>query len=146
MADSQRIPEFFRDLERYSKRRLEFPAEITILIEAASLGRSELFNDAIFHAKFVVKSQEIMKRIGPTGDGYDKLSAEFSASMEKASSLLKTLVKDSPDEAKQQILRAFFSMDPDAFSRLIKLFADLSWIKNWQVDGRAMPYTDPQRS
>ncbi|MEK6565960.1 MAG: hypothetical protein AABZ41_04560, partial [Bacteroidota bacterium] len=101
-----------------------------------------LFNDAIFHAKFVVKSQDVMKRIGPTGEGYDKLSTEFSASVEKASALLKTLVKEAPDEVKQQFVRMFFSMDQDSLSRLMRLFADLSWVKNWQVDGRPLPYSD----
>lgn len=146
MPVSPRISEFLRELEQYSKRKPEFPAELASLIEAASPGRTALFNDAMFHAKFVVKSQEVMKRIGPTGEGYEKLSTEFSASVEKASALLKTLVKEAPDEVKQQFVRMFFSMDHDSFSRLMKLFADLSWVKNWQVDGRTMPYSDPQSS
>ena len=146
MPGSPRISEFLQKLEQYSKRKLEFPAELAGLIEAASPGRTALFNDAMFHAKFVVKSQEVMKRIGPAGEGYDKLSTEFSASVEKASTLLKTLVKEAPYEVKQQFIRMFFSMDHESLSRLMKLFADLSWVKNWQVDGRPMPYSDSQSS
>jgi hypothetical protein len=100
----------------------------------------------MFHAKFVVKSQEVMKRIGPTGEGYDKLSTEFSASVEKASTLLKTLVKEAPDEVKEQFVRMFFPVDQDSLSRLMKLFVDLSWVKNWQVDGRIIPFSDTQSS
>jgi hypothetical protein len=31
-------------------------------------------------------------------------------------------------------------METDSFSRLMKLFSDLSWIKRWQVDGKPLPY------
>ena len=31
-------------------------------------------------------------------------------------------------------------MEAEGFLRLMKLYSDLSWIKNWQIDGRPLPY------
>ena len=140
MATRPEVEQFVRDLELYAKHRLSFPAEIAQFISLIHAKNSEVFEDAIFHAKFAVKSQEIMKRIGPDGEGYDKLSAEFRASVEKTSTLLKTLVKESPDELKLHMVKTFFEMNPEAFQHFMGLLVDLSWIKNWQVDGRPLPY------
>ena len=145
MTNPSRISDFLRKLEQHANGKLEYPEELAGLIEAASPGRARVFDDAVFHAKFVVKVQEVMKRVGPTGEGYDKLSSEFSASVEKATALLKTLVKEAPDDFKERFIKRFLSLDQDSLSHLMKLFVDLSWIKNWQVDGKRTPYSDSQK-
>jgi ABC-type multidrug transport system fused ATPase/permease subunit len=34
----------------------------------------------------------------------------------------------------------FFTLEIEGLSRLMKLYSDLSWIKNWQIDGKPLPY------
>jgi hypothetical protein len=134
--------EFVKQLEAYSKRRLKHPKEVAWLLDLADERRlSQVFEDAIFHAKFATKTQEVMKRIGATGDGFDKLSSEFQASIERASTLLRTIVKESPEEVKQHFTGMFFGLDQQSFGNLMEFLADLSWAKNWEVDGNAFPWT-----
>ena len=104
MENQKQVESFIQNLEIYANRKLSFPKEIAWLLDFARHGMQQAFDDAIFHAKFVVKTQEIMKRIGPGGDGFDKLSAEFKVSLEKTTTLLKTLVKEAPEETKRNFM------------------------------------------
>lgn len=132
---------FLRDLEIYSNRKLYFRNEVGELVDLVERShRLQLFDDLIFYAKFLTKSFDVMKRVGRDGEGYDKLATEFQTTLEKTSTLLKTIVKDSPEEVKQHFVDSFFRMDQEGLSALMKLFADLSWAKNWQVDGKPIPY------
>jgi hypothetical protein len=132
--------QFIDDLQRYSNRKLVYPQEVGYLLDQATLrGLDQPLRDAIFHAKFAVKTKEIMGRIGRDGEGFDKLSAEFENSIEKTSTLLKTIVKESPEEIKQHFIRDFFSLDQVSFGNFIKLLEDLGWVKNYEIDGRPLP-------
>ena len=134
---------FIDQLQEFSQHRLNFPRDVEVLIELATAQRhDDLFRDAIFHAKFAVKTKEVMSRIGPGGEGFDKLSTEFQNSTEKASTLLKTIVKESPDEIKRHFVNDFFSLDPASFANFMKLLEDLGWVKNWEVDGKPLPLND----
>jgi len=132
--------EFIEELQRHFGRSLAFPQEVGYLLDQANEnGLVELFRDAIFQAKFATKTREVMTRIGPDGEGFDKLSTEFRTSIEKTSTLLKTIIKESPDEIKQRFVKDFFSLDQLRFAQFIKLLEDLSWVKNWEVDGKPLP-------
>jgi hypothetical protein len=132
--------QFIDDLQQYSGRTLAFPQEIGFLVDQTrERGMEQLFLDVIFHAKFATKTKEVMSRIGPGVDGYDKLSVEFQTSIEKVSTLLKTIVKESSDEIKRHFVEDFFSLDQASFSRFTGLLEDLSWVKNWEVDGKSLP-------
>jgi hypothetical protein len=81
-----------------------------------------------------------MKRIGPGVDGFEKLSTEFQSSMKKSIDFLNLLVERAPSDVARKLTDMFIVMETDSFSRLMKLFSDLSWIKRWQVDGKPLPY------
>lgn len=131
--------QFIDDLQRYSNRKLAYPREVGYLLDQATLQRlDQPFRDAIFHAKFAVKTKEIMGRIGRGGEGFDKLSAEFENSIEKTSTLLKTIVKESPEEIKQRFVDDFFGLDQSSFGNFIRLLEDLAWVKNYEIDGRPL--------
>jgi hypothetical protein len=141
MMDLQtKTRQFVDDLQRYSNRKLVYPEEVGYLLDQATLrGLDQPLRDAIFHAKFAVKTREIMGRIGRDGEGFDKLSVEFENSIEKTSTLLKTIVKESPEEIKQHFIRDFFSLDQSSFGNFIRLLEDLGWVKNYEIDGRQLP-------
>ena len=135
--------QFIDDLQRYSNRKLAYPQEVGYLLDQSTLqGLDQPFRDAIFHAKFAVKTKEIMSRIGRDGEGFGKLSTEFQNSLEKTSALLKTIVKESPEDIKRHFVTDFFSLDQASFANFMKLLEDLSWVKNWEVDGKPLPLND----
>lgn len=131
---------FLKELELHAGRKLFFPDDVAFLIEQArNGGMAEVLEDAAFHAKFVTKSFGVMKRIGADGEGYGKLSVEFQVSIEKVSTLLKILVKESADDLKVRFVRRFFSLDQGSMERLMNLMSDLAAVKNWRVDGNPLP-------
>ena len=141
MSTPSETEKFMGDLQAFAHRRLNFPGEVAqILEETAKNSLDQVFADAIFHAKFATKTREILGRIGPQGEGFDKLSTEFTNSVEKTTSLLKTIIKESPQEIKNHFVDDFFGMEQASFGNLLKLLEDLSWVKNWQVDGHPLPF------
>ncbi len=132
--------QFAAALELYANRKFRFRNEIGILLdEARSTGKMQVFEDMAFFAKFLSKSYDLMKRIGPDGDGYDKVAGEFRSGMEKSTTLLKTLVKDAPEEVKQRFSGRFFHLDQESLSALMSFMKELAWVKNWMVDGKELP-------
>jgi hypothetical protein len=135
------IVAFVADLEMFVKRKLNYPVEVgellQIVIQTGLVGE---FEDLIFQAKFLVRTQEIMKRIGPGMDGFEKLSTEFQSSVKKSINFLNMLVERAPSDVSRKLADMFTVMETDSFKRLMKLLSDLSWIKNWQVDGKPLPY------
>lgn len=122
-------------VEHLAQRKLQYRAQISQLIELARTQRRErLFEDAIFLAKFLWKSSNLMHRIGPADEGYPKVSAEFRDALEKFSTMIKTLVKESPDDIKDSFVSTFFAMTRESLDHLLRLAAELSWLKNYTID------------
>lgn len=135
------IQEFIHQLEAYRGGKLNYPVEVGELLGIVIQTRTENdFEELIFQAKFLVKAQDVMKRIGPSAEGYDKLSTEFQSGIKNAVNRLKVIIDKATDESKQKYFNTYFSMETDSYNRLLKLFSDLSWMKNWQVDRRPLPY------
>lgn len=99
-----------------------------------------MLEEAAFHAKFITRALDIMRRIGRDADGYAKMEGEFNASTEKALTLLRTLVKDSPEDVKQHFLNNFITPNEENLPRVLQLLSELQWVKNWMVDGKALPW------
>jgi hypothetical protein len=132
--------DFIRELERSSNHTLFFPSDVGHLLDAARRDQKmEAFEEAIFLAKFVTKSAGVMKRIGPDGDGHEKLSSEVEAGLQKASSLLKGVSQGCSDDVRQSQSTMFFAMSHEAVEQLMRLFADLTLVKNWVLDKKPLP-------
>ena len=141
MEVRKEINDYLDELEKYARRNFAYKAEVGELIELAwSSNMTGVLEDAAFHAKFITRSFDIMRRIGRDAEGYMKLESEFKTSSEKALTLLRTLVKDSPDDVKRHFLDNFFSPHEENLPRVLQLLAELTWIKNWMVDGKALPW------
>ncbi len=132
---------YLDELEKYARKNFVYRQEMGQLIELAwASNRTEVLEDAAFHAKFITRAFDIMRRIGKDAEGYSKMESEFKSSSEKALTLLRTLVKDSPDDLKQHFLKNFFSPSEENLPRVLQLLSELTWIKNWMVDGKALPW------
>jgi hypothetical protein len=132
--------DFLRELERFSERSLKYPNDVGCLLEAAVQDRKmDIFNEAIFLAKFITKSLGVMKRIGVDAEGYDKLSAEFQSCLSKITSLLKEIVEGAPEEVRRSQTALFFDLTQENLDRLMSLLLDLAIVKNWVLDGNQIP-------
>jgi hypothetical protein len=135
------IEEFISQLEVYTKRKLNYPVEIGELLQIVKqTGLVSEFEGLIFQAKFLVGTQEILKRIGPGADGFEKLSTEFQSSVKKSIDFLNMLVERASSDVARKLTDMFIVQETESFNRLMKLFSDLSWIKRWHVDRKPLPY------
>ena len=137
--NQSKISIFLNELELSTGYRFTYPDAVSLILERACLeNKTKIFDDLIFHAKFIVKTQEVMNRIGPKAEGYNKLAEELQASIEQAINLIRVLIEST--EQLEEFEKRFFLIETESFSRFIKLLSDLSWIKNWQIDGKPLPY------
>ena len=126
--------EFLGDVERFANRKLYYRSEIATLVRLAmTYPQKGIFEEIIFLAKFLWNSYNIMQRIGPGGEGYPKLSAEFRDTLEKMTTLIKTLIKEGPEEVKEKF-KTLFSMSHESMNNLLRFIDDLSWVKNYSID------------
>jgi hypothetical protein len=132
---SEETNKLLDDVEQLAQRKLHYRAEIAMLIELTQAQHQQrLFDDIVFLAKFLWNSSNVMRRIGPTDEGYTKLSAEFRDAVEKFSTLIKTLIKEGQGDIKKQFMKKFFTMSQESMNHLIQLASDMSWLKNYSID------------
>jgi hypothetical protein len=135
------IAEFVAELEVFGKRKLNYPLEVGEILQiVVQTGLAGEFEELTFQAKFLTRTQDVMKQIGHEALGFEKLSTEFQSGIKKSLDVLKMLIGRAGTEITQKYSDAFFTMETESFTRLMKLYSDLSWIKNWQIDGKPLPY------
>ncbi len=129
------ISRFIDRVNSFSQNRLQNIEDISVLLQISrDEGKEQVFEDLTFHAKFSFRVFGILKRTDPNSGAYPKLSAEFNEGVEKVSTLMRTLVKEAPDDVKQKFMSKYFTMTHAGLDNLISVSYDLSWIKNWQID------------
>ena len=122
-------------LKEYSGQKLRHADDLAILIELSrTRDQQQVLEDLSFLAKFLVNTRAVMDRIGNGGEGYDKLSFQFTENLEKASTFVRLIVKEAPEETKRHFTLKYFGMSANALSSLLELFYDVSWLKNWNID------------
>lgn len=128
---------YLSNVERFAKRTFRFRMEIGIIVElAATPSLRRALDDLLFIAKFVTNAFNVLKRVGSSTEDTVKLSAEFKDGMEKGSALLKTMVKEAPDDVKKIFLTKFLSHSHENLNDLLALFYELSWLKNYSLDNK----------
>ena len=96
----------------------------------------EQLNDLAFSSKFITKSFDLMQRIGKDGNGYEKLSQEFSSQIQKAQDLLKQFLDHTDAMTNAHFTGNYLEMNTLTMQNLMQLFHDLGWYKNYQIDQR----------
>ena len=97
------------------------------------------FERLIFLAKFVTRTFEVMRRIGSEADGYENLAKEFQENTERAGTIAKDLLGSTPQSVQDRFADRYLRLDQESFRRFMGLLGDLSWVKNWCVDGKSLP-------
>jgi hypothetical protein len=135
MQLSPPVSVFLGVLDQLSRAAIGRRDDLGAVLEAAYRGGREQDLDALaFAGKFCVRTLRIMERIGPGGEGYDRLAAEFSSNIENARRLLALLLAAAPEETRTAFTGRYLSMATDGIGNLMALLSDLSWVKNWQID------------
>lgn len=118
-----------------SGMRLQRSMDLGALIELAEThSKKEWLEDLAFASKFIVKSFDLMKRIGIEGNGYEKLSEEFSYQITKSQDLLKSLLDQADAMTKAHFSSTYLEMNTVTMENLMQLYHDLGWYKNYQID------------
>ncbi len=135
------IDEFILRLENSTKQGLNFPLEIKIMLQIVfQTGLTNEFEELIFTSKFVIKTHELINRVGCEAEGYEKLSNEFKSAIEKTKILVKTIVDRGEDDIIENFNKKFLKQNQQLSNDILKLCKDLSVIKNWKLDGNILPY------
>jgi ABC-type multidrug transport system fused ATPase/permease subunit len=135
------IAEFVANLEAFGNRKMNYPMEVGEILQIAfQTGLINEFEELVFHAKFLTRAQDVMKHIGYEAEGFEKLSTEFQLGIQKSTDVLKMVVGRASEDVILKYSDTFFATETDCFVRLMKFYSDLSWIKNWQIDGKPLPY------
>lgn len=135
MQHSKPTVNLLASLDAFSDHKLTRRDDLGALIELAALhNRQELLNELSFLAKFISKTHGIMQRIGMQGEGYDKLSREFTAAIKKSTSLMVSVLSDAQAIERQRFASRYLALTPASLQDLLALCYDLSWYKNWMID------------
>lgn len=135
MSPSPPVAKHLAALDQLSQHRMLRRDDLAVLLEVAyCTGREGDLEQISFLGKFCVRAYGIMKRIGNEGEGYDRLSAEFSANIGKARAVLETLIHFVPEANRDALTDRYLTVTPAALDNLLALLHDVSWHKNWRID------------
>ncbi len=131
-AEAERI---VAELDRSSGGRLCRREDLTALLELGlPVAHRGTLDELAFSAKFLARARDMMARIGPGGQGYDRLAAEFVQHLERVTALLRTLLAGAPEGVRTRFASAYFATTPEALENLLELCHDLGWYKNRLID------------
>jgi hypothetical protein len=136
MATRRAETEAFLDaVEKSAHRTLRFRDDIGALIDLCdSQNMRPIFDDVLFLAKFVSNARNVISRVGPGSEETNKLASELKEQMEKIATLLRIIVKDAPGDLKVDFTENFLLLGHESLANLFALLAELSWIKNYDLD------------
>ncbi len=125
------------DINETSGKSLKRSLDLGVLLQTAEEhSQQALLDELAFSAKFVIKSFDLMQRIGSDGNGYEKLSEEFSNQTIKSQELLKRLLEKADAMTKAHFNNSYLEMNTLTMQNLMQLYHDLSWYKNYLIDQR----------
>jgi hypothetical protein len=135
MQISPSVASLLAHLDAFSGHRLRVRDDLAVVLElGATEGNRTVLADVCFRAKFLTKTFGIMQRIGPRGEGYERLASEFAHTLEESRAMLQTLLAGAPVADRERFAAAYLALTPEAFGSTLALLHDLAWYKNWLLD------------
>jgi hypothetical protein len=134
---SQQTKTLLSTINEASGKMLKRSMDLGALIEIAEQhSMQEQLNDLAFSSKFIIKSFDLMQRIGNDANGYEKLSQEFSDQIQKSQNLIKQFLDRTDAMTRAHFTGNYLEMNTLTMQNLMQLFHDLGWYKNYQIDQR----------
>jgi hypothetical protein len=132
---SPRTVSLLNTLEEHSGTPLLCKSDLGVLVELATRhDRATILDELGFLAKFITRTYRIMQRIGKNGNGYDRLSTEFTNAVTSSTALLTALVEEAPETVRTHLMSSYLTLSQDSFRHFIDLCSDLGRYKNWLID------------
>jgi hypothetical protein len=127
------------ELETFSGGKITRRSDLGMLLECGRSGPDrDVLDELGFFSKFLHRTYGIMMRIGPGGEGYDRLSREFTGAVEKTRALMTSLIAKSRGDERETFTGTYLAMTQEALDNLLALCHDLSWYKNWLIDSHRL--------
>jgi hypothetical protein len=123
------------DVEKSVNRKFQYRKEMESLFEFTREGsRRQAIEDILFYAKFVTNAAAVLARTGMNSEETGKLAVEFQTNTEKVMALLKTVVKEAPEDMKKSFVETFFLQTQEGMNNFIALLKELTCFKNYAID------------
>jgi hypothetical protein len=125
-------------LDAISGKTLMRRDDLALLLDLGmTAGNRPMLDELGFYAKFIDRTQRIMKRIGREAQGYDTLARELNEAATRVVTLLRSLVLGATEDERTHFGGRYFPLTPEGFENLLALCHDLGWYKNWLIDSAA---------
>ncbi|MCK9410086.1 MAG: hypothetical protein WCX28_11750 [Bacteriovoracaceae bacterium] len=135
MTLHQKTKTLLSEINALSGNTLRRAIDLGNLLEIADQhSQHQLLDGLAFSSKFIVKSFELMQRIGKDGNGYEKIAEEFTAQIKKSQEVLSQMLEKADPMMKAHFFGTYLEMNTLTLENLMKLYHDLSWYKNYQID------------
>jgi len=129
------LRKFLSELKQYSGGKLPREVDLGLLMSLASeKGMGGEFYRLVFLAKFSSKAHRIMERIGRNGEGFDRMSKEFTSSMKEVSNLINAFAGQALIGEGERIRKIYLTTSVESLVNLLELLSDLSRLKSWMTD------------
>lgn len=123
------------ELDAFSGGKIKRRPDLGMLLECGRSGQDrDILDELGFYSKFLHRTYGIMTRIGPAGEGYERLAREFSGAVDKTRALMTSLAAKSPGHEREGFTATYLVMTQESLDNLLALCHDLSWYKNWLID------------
>jgi hypothetical protein len=141
MKISRKTRKLIEELDEFSDSKLKNPAELSYLIEIASLSeKDKLFYDLQFNAKYLngltkilqtnvdLSSQKNGDKVS-NEEAREKIMGEFKANMVRFTNYLEDLLLEADESVKSDLEKKYLSLNRESMQNLTALIYDLSWLK-----------------
>lgn len=115
---------------------LTHPKSMRALIDVAVPDHTSTLHDIGFSAKFLVKTWNVMRRLGQDDPAREQLKTVFQEELDIVRTKISELSLRMPAAERQMLEAKFLTLSSAAFVDLLALLQDLSWLKNIEIDRR----------
>jgi hypothetical protein len=137
------IEEYLSAVERYAGKQFHYRTDLVLLIDLAiQTGQTLLFEQIVFTAKFITRAFDILRRGGFGSEESKHLSKELERNLESVIGMIRSLCSTDPTIADALFGERMFSLTHDSLHLLQDLLSELTWIKNYSLDGHPPPFSE----
>jgi hypothetical protein len=136
---SQTAVDFIEEVEKFSNSKLNKKIEVIRLYEEAlASNKIKEFEDLAFTAKYLRGLLRVLKEGQniPEVGSLDKIKADFSSNMKKATGTISAILLSSESSVKKYFDESFIGMSQNSLVNMNELLQDLEWVKMYLNDSK----------
>ena len=126
----------FAEVSAAAAGKLSHPESLRALIDVAVPDHATALHAIGFSAKFLVKTWNVMRRLGSEDPAREQLKIVFQEELDGVRTKISDLASLMPADDRQILEAKFLTLSSAAFVDLLALLQDLSWLKNIEIDRR----------